>query len=249
MSALFKELAYCETAMGALSLRRRRDMALGTDIYEIKLDEDFLMSSLFTEGEVALATLGLGAHPRSAARGGLDAIVGGLGLGYTAAAALDHASLRSLVVIDALPPVIDWHRRGLVPLGRRLAEDPRCTLAEGDFFALALAHRLVPATAGGATAGGKADAILLDIDHSPANVLHPSHAALYTPAGLAAVAAQLRPDGVFALWSNDGPDPGFVAALRGAFAQVEAQVVRFASLAGDRRDGNTIYIAAAPMQA
>ncbi len=237
MSALFQELAYSETAIGALSLRRRKDLSLGIDIYEIKLDDDFLMSSLFTEGEVALATLGLAAHAGRA----LDVVVGGLGLGYTAAAALDHPALASLVVIDALPEVIDWHRRGLVPLGRRLAGDSRCTLAQGDFFALALARRLCPAAP-----SGQVDAILLDIDHSPANVLHPSHAALYTPAGLDSIAAQLRPGGVFALWSNDAPDAAFTAALHGAFRAVEARVVRFPSLAGDRQDGNTIYLATTP---
>jgi spermidine synthase len=242
MSALFQELAYSETAIGALSLRRRKDLSLGIDIYEIKLDDDFLMSSLFTEGEVALATLGLGAHG-AAAQGGrtLDVVVGGLGLGYTAAAALDHPALASLVVIDALPEVIDWHRRGLVPLGRKLADDRRCTLAQGDFFAMALARRLCPAAP-----SGQVDAILLDIDHSPANVLHPSHAALYTPAGLDSIAAQLRPGGVFALWSNDAPDATFTATLRGAFRSVEARVVTFDSLAGDRQDGNTIYLATTP---
>lgn len=234
MSALFQELAYSETAIGALSLRRRKDLSLGIDVYEIKLDDDFLMSSLFTEGEVALATLGLGAHAGRA----LDVVVGGLGLGYTAAAALAHPALASLVVIDALPEVIDWHRRGLVPLGRKLADDPRCTLAQGDFFALALARRLCPAAP-----SGQVDAILLDIDHSPVNVLHPSHAALYTPAGLDSIAAQLRPGGVFALWSNDAPDAAFTALLRNTFRSVEARVVTFGSLAGDRRDGNTIYLA------
>jgi spermidine synthase len=236
MSALFQELAYSETAIGALSLRRRRDLSLGIDIYEIKLDDDFLMSSLFTEGEVALATLGLGAHGGTA----LSVVVGGLGLGYTAATALDHPALASLVVIDALPEVIDWHRRGLVPLGRKLADDRRCTLAQGDFFALALTRRL------SASPSRQVDAILLDVDHSPANVLHPSHAALYTPADLSNIAAQLRPGGVFALWSNDAPDAAFTAALQGAFRTVEARVVRFPSLAGDRQDGNTIYLATTP---
>ncbi len=243
MSALFQELAYSETAIGALSLRRRKDLSLGIDIYEIKLDDDFLMSSLFTEGEVALATMGLSSHA-GAAHGGaaLDVVVGGLGLGYTAAAALDHPALKSLVVIDALPAVIDWHRRGLVPLGRRLVGDPRCTLAQGDFFALALARRLAPATR-------PADAILLDIDHSPANVLHPSHAALYASDGLDSIAAQLRPGGIFALWWNDAPDAGFTAALQRAFNTVEARVVRFPSLTGDRQDGNTIYLATTPSPA
>jgi len=234
MSALFAELAYSETAIGVLSLRRRRDLALGIDVYEIKLDDEFLMSSLFTEGEVALATLGLD----GLAAGAADVIVGGLGLGYTAAAALDHPRLRSLVVIDALPAVIDWHRRGLVPLGTRLSEDPRCAFRQGDFFALARDGLLA-----GDTPGGQVDAILIDVDHSPRNVLHPSHAGLYAPAGLRQLAAQLRPAGVFALWSNDPPDAAYMAALGEAFASAEAKVVRFPGLERTGDVENTVYVA------
>ena len=66
--------------MGLLSLRRRKETTTGAVIYEIKLDEDFLMSSFFTVAEIALSNLGLAAssHPE------LDVVVGGLGLGYTA---------------------------------------------------------------------------------------------------------------------------------------------------------------------
>jgi len=234
MSALFAELAYSATAIGVLSLRRRRDLALGIDVYEIKLDDEYLMSSLFTEGEVALATLGLD----GLAAGAADVVVGGLGLGYTAAAALDHPGLRSLVVIDALPAVIDWHRRGLVPLGTRLSEDPRCKFRQGDFFALAQAELLA-----GDTPGGTVDAILLDVDHSPRNVLHPSHAALYAPAGLRRLASQLKPGGVFALWSNDPPDALFMDALGEAFASAQAKVVRFPGLGRTAAVENTVYVA------
>jgi hypothetical protein len=59
MGAYFEELDYRVTPLGALSLRRRREHALNTDVIEIKLGDDFLMSSLFTASEVALANLGL----------------------------------------------------------------------------------------------------------------------------------------------------------------------------------------------
>ena len=123
MSIDFEELDYQETELGGLSLRRRGILSLGgMEVYEIQLGDAFLMSSLFTEVEVALADLGLAELDNAA----LDVVVGGLGLGYTARAALRNPAVRSLLVIEALPPVIDWHRRGLVPLGIQLTADPRC---------------------------------------------------------------------------------------------------------------------------
>ncbi|MFN3461139.1 MAG: spermidine synthase, partial [Oceanibaculum sp.] len=132
MSALLEELDYRSTAKGMLSLRRRRDLATGEDIFEIKLDEEFLMSSRFTAAELAMADIGLS---RLSHRG-LDVAVGGLGLGYTAKAALAHETVASLLVVEALAPVIEWHEAGLLPLGTELSADPRCRFALGDFFAL-----------------------------------------------------------------------------------------------------------------
>src|SRR5476651_11359 len=131
--ALFEELDYQETPIGGLSLRRRRELTLGIDVFEIKLGDEFLMSSLFTASEIALAKLGVA--ELSSER--LDVVVGGLGLGYTAKAALEHRQVASLIVVDALEAVIDWHVQGLVPLGREVSTDPRCRLVHGDFFALA----------------------------------------------------------------------------------------------------------------
>src|SRR5437870_4136725 len=114
MSRDFEELDFRPTPLGDLTLRRRRIAELGgVEVFEVKLGEAFLMSSLFHEVEVALADLGL-----AALEGGtFDVVVGGLGLGYTAVAALKHATVHSLLVVDALDAVIDWHQRGLVPLG------------------------------------------------------------------------------------------------------------------------------------
>ena len=79
MSIDFEELDYRNTPIGVVSLRRRRHVSLDIDVYEVKLGDEFLMSSLFTEGEIALARLGL-----AGLTGPLDVVVGGLGLGYTA---------------------------------------------------------------------------------------------------------------------------------------------------------------------
>lgn len=121
MSARFEEIDWRPTPMGDISLRRRRDPLSGEDVYEVKLGDEYLMSSLFTTGEIELARLGLA----ELSEGPLDVVVGGLGLGYTARTALDDPRVRSLIVVDTLAEVIDWHRRGLVPLGAGLASDPR----------------------------------------------------------------------------------------------------------------------------
>ena len=108
MSALFEELDYQATPIGALSLRRRREPRLGVDVFEIKLGEEFLMSSLFTESEIALARLGLA----GLAGRDLDVVVGGLGLGYTANAVLEHRQ----------GPLIDGRPYGDVAFVQRLEE-------------------------------------------------------------------------------------------------------------------------------
>ena len=234
MSVNFEELDFRPTPMGTLSLRRRRQPSSGIDIYEIKLGEAFLMSSQFTAAEIALARLGLAALDRN----DLDVVVGGLGLGYTALAVLENPRVRSLIVIDALAEVIEWHEQGLLPLGKPLTGDPRCRLVHGDFFAMS--H-----SAAGFDSdrpGRCFDAVLVDIDHSPRNLLHPRHAALYQPEGLARLAAHLHPGGVFALWSNDPPDHAFEQVLADAFATSASHVVTFDNLRGDHAASNTVYV-------
>jgi spermidine synthase len=149
---------------------------------------------------------------------------------------LEHTRVRSLIVVDALAEVIEWHARGLLPLGRQLMADPRCRLVHGDFFAMS-ASALDPRTPGRCF-----DAILVDIDHSPQNLLHPNHAALYGPDGLRKLAGHLHPGGVFALWSNDPPDQTFEAVLAGVFATSDAHVVTFHNPLQDRDASNTVYI-------
>ena len=144
MSLNFEELDYRPTPMGVLSLRRRRRPSSDVDIYEIKLDDEFLMSSQFTVAEIELARLGLAALSRE----GLDVVVGGLGLGYTAQAVLENSGVRSLIVVDALAEVIEWHEQGLLPLGKQLTGDPRCRFGRCDAHTPAAAARRRP---GGST--------------------------------------------------------------------------------------------------
>lgn len=241
---LFEELDYRETPLGELILRRRTVLQLdGRDVYEVILGDGFLMSSLFTEVEVALATLGLeavrGAFPEGEP---LDVVVGGLGLGYTARAALEDPAVGELLVVDYLEPVIEWHREGLVPLGPELAADPRCRFVLGDFFRLALAgdgeRSFDPEQP-----VRRYHAVLLDIDHSPSHLLHERHAAFYERAGLETLAARLLPGGVFALWSDDPPEDRFMAALREVFATTESHVVPFWNPLLERESRSTVYVA------
>ncbi len=238
MSRAFEELAHVSTEMGDISLRRRLEPTLKVDVYEVKLGDEFLMSSLFTVGEVALAELGMAAVEGEQ----LDIVVGGLGLGYTAGAALTDERIRSLRVIDALAEVIEWHRRHLVPLGAELTSDPRCELVHGDFFAMLNAG--LETTEDGEPR--RFDAILVDIDHTPRHLLNPSHAGFYEPAGLRRLTEQLRPAGVFGLWSDDPPDDDFLALLFDEFAHVHAHVVTFPNFYTGGHASSTIYVAVTP---
>lgn len=234
MSARFQELDYRETPMGVISLRRRRDPRTGSDVFEVKLDDDFLMSSLYTVAEIEVARLALERLPGT----DLDVLVGGLGLGFTALAVLDDPRVRSLVVIEALGEVIEWHQRGLIPAGERLAADPRCTLVQGDFFALAAGPGLDPRDP-----GRRFDAVVVDIDHSPVHHLHPSHAAFYSRSGLTALAGHLEPGGVFTLWSNDPPADEFTALLAEVFPCAAGVAVSFPNPLQDRDATNSVYVA------
>jgi spermidine synthase len=227
MSARFEELDWQQTPMGDLTLRRRVEPQLGVDVYEVKLGDEFLMSSLFTVAEEELATLGLAATTGE----NLSVLVGGLGLGYTALTALRDARVASLTVIDALPAVIDWHERELLPTSTELVKDARTRLVLDDFFAV---MRRAPEVT--------YDAILLDVDHSPRHQLDPSHADLYEIAGLQATAKHLNANGVFALWSDDPPDDDFMVKLAAVFDEPKAHIVDFANALTGGTSSNTVYV-------
>lgn len=231
------------TRLGELCLRRRWEPITATQVYEVKLGEEFLMSSLFTVAEEALADLGLAAF---AARGdkassaGWAVMVGGLGLGYTAVAALRDERVGTVTVVEALEPVVEWHAQRLLPVSETLMEDPRTTVVLADFFATVAAG---PSEAGPlATAY---DVVLLDIDHAPDFVLHESHQGFYSRPGLQRMREFLAPGGAFALWSDNAPDNVFIEHLSSVFSDVQAHVVSFANPLIDGTSSNTVYTALA----
>ena len=226
-----QELGYAMTPLGELTLRRRLEPRLDNrEVFEVKLGDEYLMSSLFTEAEQKLATLGL-----SPLDGELDVVVGGLGLGYTAAEVLKNKMVSSLLVIDLFQAVIDWHQAGLVPLGKVLTADKRCELRQGDFFELARTTFDVPER--------KFDAVLLDIDHSPEHFLDQSNESFYTPEGLASIRKQLKPGGVFALWSDDPASENFTDILGDVFGSAVAYNIEFPNAYTNAISVNSVYVA------
>ncbi len=244
MSASFQELDYRQTPLGELILRRRTVLSLNNlEVYEIILGDSFLMSSLFTAVEIALADLGLAALEKNGdVEGNWDVVVGGLGLGYTARAALQNSKLRSLSVVETLEPVIDWHQQALVPLGPELTTDSRCQFVHGDFFALAL-DTSPAASFDPQQPGQKVHAVLLDIDHSPNKLLADQNGSFYQADGLRCLADKLHPGGIFALWSDDPPDDVFIKSLEEVFVSCESHIVTFDNPIRGGQSASTVYVA------
>lgn len=236
MGLLFEEIDSQPSPIGEISLRRRRIPALGErDIYEVKLGDEFLMSSMFYDAEIALADLGMSAVEGDA----LAVVIGGLGLGYTAVAALKDKRVGELLIIDYLETVIRWHQQEKVPLGKELNADSRSRYVHGSFFDMAVAD----GSGFDPQAPGRLfDAILLDIDHSPRALLHHANASFYTPDSLGRMARQLRRGGVFALWSQDPPDVDFMQVMGKVFVDTAAHVIPFFNPFQNGEATNTIYV-------
>lgn len=235
MSKLFEEIDSQPSPIGEISLRKRCIPALGNQfIYEVKLGDEFLMSSLFVDAEVALATLGLA----QAEGENLSVVVGGLGLGYTAEAVLKEPRVNELLVVDFLEAVIYWHETEKVPLGKVLNADSRCRFIHGSFFDLAKDN----AGFDPKSPDRRFHAILLDIDHSPTDLLNASNAAFYTTENLTIMSHQLHSKGVFAMWSQDLPDKNFIQLLETVFSRVESHVVSFYNPFQNSEATNTVYV-------
>ncbi|MBW0147039.1 spermidine synthase [Marinobacter arenosus] len=242
MGLLFEQIDSQPSEIGEITLRRRKIPAIGDrDIFEVKLGEEFLMSSMFVDAEVALSDLGL----KETEGDNLSVVVGGLGLGYTAVAALKHERVGELLIVEYLEPVIRWHQQALVPLGADINADARSRYVHGSFFDLAIAE---PDTGGfdPESPGKTFDAILLDIDHSPRALLHDSNASFYTVDNIGRMARQLKPRGIFAMWSNEGEDDEFMTVLREVFTDVACHVVTFFNPFQNRESFNTVYVARKP---
>ncbi|OUS13279.1 spermidine synthase [Gammaproteobacteria bacterium 53_120_T64] len=241
MAFVFEELDCQASPLGDISLRRRSEPRLNNEIvYEVKLGDEFLMSSLFVEAEKQLSSLALAALKHNGHREDLEIVVGGLGLGYTAVEALQEPALKLMRVIDIMPAVISWHQKGLLPVGDILARDPRSELLEGDFFKLATSSE---AGFDASEPERKVHAVLLDIDHSPSHWLNDANQGFYTEASLQSVAGKIYTGGIFALWSNELPDGAFTELLQRVFGHCQAHVVNFPNPYTGGESCNSVYVA------
>jgi len=235
LSELFKELDYQKTPLGYVSLRRRKQLKLNKDIFEVILNDEHLMSNLFISSEVALATIPLGELKSDFP----DILIGGLGLGYTAREVLSNKNVKSLSIIEYLEPVISWHERGILPIGKLLFEDTRCKIISADFFKSVFNERGFDPK----KYNRKFDGIFLDIDHAPDFHLNSSHAKFYTIQGMQKISDNLNDNGLFTLWSNNLPDSNFIELLKNAFVAVRAEKIVFYNPILEEDCTQTIYVA------
>ena len=203
-------LAYEDSSLGLLCLRRRELLSQpGTIVTEVTLNHEFLMSSLYTESERALARIALDMHSGH----DLRVLVGGLGLGYTAHEALQCCRVAQVNVVELLPQVVAWMRSGLVPLAPELCEEPRFSTVTGDVYQQ-LAEEPTR----------ECDLILIDVDHSPDDRLGDQSWPFYTESGLLAAKKHLATDGILGVWSYAENSP-FATALRSTFDEVRVEPV------------------------
>lgn len=185
-----------------------------------------LMTSRAHESEDALAHL---VTSRLASLERPVVLIGGLGMGFTLAAALREVGPQArIVVAELVPAVVEWNRGLLAHLAGSPLMDPRVTVHVGDVaFALQ-------------TEAGSFDAILLDVDNGPHGLTRDSNDWLYTEDGLAAAYSALRPGGILAVWSA-GPDKGFAMRLQKIGFTVEE--VRVPTGTQQPGEVNTIWLA------
>jgi spermidine synthase len=128
-------------------------------------------------------------------------LIGGLGMGYTTAAALMRLGTDSEVVVaELLPAVVKWNQGPLSDLAGNPLKDHRVTVREIDIAQILQTERHAY------------DAVLLDVDNGPDALTRKDNNWLYARAGLKAAFAALRPASVLAVWSA-GPDPAFTKRL------------------------------------
>jgi len=199
-----ESLEHADTPIGTIYLRRRRIETRPDWVYEIQISGHLLMSSLHNVSEKQLSTTALELHGGAPP---LSVLVGGLGLGYTAQAALASPRVARLRVVEKMDFVIDWMKRGLLPLSEEFADESRLEISQGDVYA----ELLAPPTQ-------TYDLILIDVDHAPDDRLVDGPGRFYTPEGQAAVAKHLAPGGVLAVWSYADND-AFAEVLKETYPQ------------------------------
>jgi spermidine synthase len=208
-----------------LELMRRGDQ------FSIRANGELLMNSRVHGSEEALADLAIAALPE-ATRARAQVLVGGLGCGYTLAAALGRVgAAASVTVAEIASAVVRWNRDVLGELAGKPLDDARVSVIETDICEIFRAGQK------------RFDVILLDVDNGPRAVARASNGWLYTPTGLAAIRSSMNPGGALAVWSA-GPELGFSDRLRAA--GLEVVLHRPPARAGRTRQRHWIWLGRRP---
>lgn len=221
----FEVIDHAESPLGVFILRRRNPPE--ERVVELTLEHQFLMSSAVAVSERELATRAIAMH------GGtdLDVMIGGLGLGYTAKAALDSDRTARVEVVELVAGIIAWVERGIIPLGKELMADPRFLTVQDDVY-----DRLRRAPI------ERHDVLLIDVDHSPDSRLGESSDTFYGHARLALAKQHLKPHGVFGVWSTS-ESPAFESELRKTFSEVRVDPISFFNETVQRPETNWLFFA------
>lgn len=187
-----------------------------------------LMNSRLYNSEKELAELGC-AHLKSTDNA--QVLVGGLGMGYTLAAALKSVHENSQVTVaELIPEVVEWNQGPLGNCANNPLQDPRTKVHVGDVRELLTIRRPT------------FDAILLDVDNGPEGLTQNNNNSIYSPQGLQDIYQTLRPKGMLAIWSA-GPDHKFTLRLKKAGFKADTRIVRARPGKGSR---HTIFLARKP---
>lgn len=190
---------------GNLVLRRREDGSL-----ELRANGIFVMDTVETSTERALATRALALHPAP-----VHVLIGGLGLGFTLEAVLDDPRVRQADVVEIEPALVAWLRHGVVPHGPELLADPRVAVTVADVTdALRDAQ---PSTY---------DVVLLDVDNGPGYLVHDANAGLYEAPALDAARRATRRGGMVVVWSAaEAPELG--TTMGGVFGPERVEAISY----------------------
>ena len=184
-----------------------------------------LMNSRAFNSEEQLAVLGC-AHLKKTTN--TQVVVGGMGMGYTLAAALKAVpDCATVIVADLIPEVVEWNRGPLGDCAGKPLDDKRTQVHIGDVGELLVKRNEAY------------DAVLLDVDNGPEGLTSNENNWLYSMTGTRSIYNSLRPKGVLAVWSA-GPDKKYTSLLKKAGFKVDVKTVRERPGKGSR---HTIFLA------
>ena len=158
-------------------------------------------------------------------------LIGGLGMGYTLAAATRALTGNRVqfTCAELTSTIVDWNRTHLAHLNPGLLDDPRVTIK------ISPVQKLIRKSQ------GEYHAIILDVDNGPSAFHGKKNNSLYTLQGLREINAALKGGGLLAVWSARS-DSAFTKTLRKAGFDVSENAVS-AAHKGTKRRSHTIWLA------